>query len=72
MDLPDDDAWVDGAPTTGRDQSCAFCGTQDVAWVQEHRHHGADVNASNTAGSNPNASSALNATGSDPLDILRT
>ncbi len=33
MDLPDDHAWVDGAPTNGRGQSCVFCGTQDVAWV---------------------------------------
>lgn len=26
-------AWVDGAPTRAAGQSCAFCGTADVAWV---------------------------------------
>jgi hypothetical protein len=25
--------WVDGAPTSGRVQSCAFCGASPVAWV---------------------------------------
>lgn len=25
--------WVDGAPTSGIGQSCAFCGTRDVVWV---------------------------------------
>jgi hypothetical protein len=25
--------WVDGAPTNGRDQSCALCCSWDVAWV---------------------------------------
>lgn len=33
MDSSDADSWVDAAPTSGRDQSCAFCATQDVAWV---------------------------------------
>lgn len=35
MEGPDEDApdWVDGAPTSGRGQSCAFYGTQDVVWV---------------------------------------
>jgi hypothetical protein len=30
---PDPAGWVDGAPTSGVGQSCAFCGTRDVAWV---------------------------------------
>jgi len=30
---PDPPGWVDGAPTSGIGQSCAFCGTRDVAWV---------------------------------------
>ena len=30
---PDPPGWVDGAPTSGLGQSCAFCGTRDVAWV---------------------------------------
>src|SRR3954464_14187367 len=30
---PDPQGWVDGAPTSGIGQSCAFCGTRDVAWV---------------------------------------
>lgn len=30
---PDPTVWVDGAPTSGIGQSCAFCGTRDVAWV---------------------------------------
>lgn len=30
---PDPPDWVDGAPTGGIGQSCAFCGTRDVAWV---------------------------------------
>jgi hypothetical protein len=25
--------WVDGAPTSGRGQSCVFCGDSKVAWV---------------------------------------
>jgi hypothetical protein len=25
--------WVDGAPTSGRGQSCVFCGGSTVAWV---------------------------------------
>jgi hypothetical protein len=25
--------WLDGLPTSGRDQSCAICGNQAVAWV---------------------------------------
>lgn len=33
MDLPGYGAWVDGVPTTGRGQSCAFCGGPHVAWV---------------------------------------
>lgn len=33
VDSPDPDGWVDGVPTSGRDQSCAFCGTASVAWV---------------------------------------
>jgi hypothetical protein len=30
---PDPPGWVDGAPTSGIGQSCAFCGTRNVAWV---------------------------------------
>jgi hypothetical protein len=30
---PDPEDWVDGAPTSRRDQSCAFCDHDDVAWV---------------------------------------
>lgn len=30
---PDPPDWVDGAPTTGRDQSCAFCDDPEVGWV---------------------------------------
>lgn len=31
---PSDPAgWVDGAPSSGTGQSCAFCGTREVAWV---------------------------------------
>ena len=30
---PDPPGWVDGAPTSGIGQSCAFCGTRDVVWV---------------------------------------
>ncbi len=30
---PDPPDWVDGAPTSGVDQSCAFCGTREVVWV---------------------------------------
>jgi hypothetical protein len=33
VDSLDDDAWVDGAPTSGRGQSCVFCGTREVGWV---------------------------------------
>ena len=62
MDVPDDPrrfagarpglsqdppSWVDGAPTSGVGQSCAFCGTRAVAWVhplardlQAYREHG--------------------------------
>ncbi|RNI25140.1 hypothetical protein [Flexivirga caeni] len=30
-EYPDD--WVDGAPASPEDQSCAFCDAQDVTWV---------------------------------------
>ena len=30
---PDPPDWVNGRPTSAIDQSCAFCGTDDVAWV---------------------------------------
>jgi hypothetical protein len=30
---PDRPGWVDGAPTSGIGQACAFCGTLNVAWV---------------------------------------
>ena len=30
---PDPPGWVDGAPISGRDQSCAFCGSKTVTWV---------------------------------------
>lgn len=30
---PDPPGWVDGAPTSGIGQLCAFCGTREVAWV---------------------------------------
>ncbi len=30
---PDPPGWLDGAPTSGIGQSCAFCGTRDVAWI---------------------------------------
>ncbi|MDH2413913.1 hypothetical protein [Nocardioides sp. CER19] len=35
MSSPDADPpdWVDGAPTSRRGQSCAFCGSKDVTWV---------------------------------------
>lgn len=35
MDGPEEDAAgrVDGAPSRGRGESCAICGTHDVAWV---------------------------------------
>ena len=39
MDFLDDDPWVDGAPTSGRDQSCAFCGATDVTWVHPLADH---------------------------------
>jgi hypothetical protein len=29
----DQPGWVDGAPSSRRGQSCAFCGGSDVAWV---------------------------------------
>lgn len=29
----DQPGWVDGAPTSRRGQSCAFCGSSDVVWV---------------------------------------
>ena len=44
---PDPAGWVDGAPTSGLGQSCAFCGTREVAWVHPlardrltYRQHG--------------------------------
>ena len=30
---PDPPDWVNGSPTSAIGQSCAFCGTDDVAWV---------------------------------------
>jgi hypothetical protein len=30
---PDLPGWVDGLPTSGRDQHCAFCGSSDVKWI---------------------------------------
>ena len=30
---PDPSDWVDGAPTTGRDETCVFCGSANVTWV---------------------------------------
>jgi hypothetical protein len=30
---PDPEGWVHGAPTSAIGQSCALCGTRDVAWV---------------------------------------
>lgn len=30
---PGPQGWVGGAPTSGQGQSCAFCGTPDVAWA---------------------------------------
>jgi hypothetical protein len=32
-DRQDPPGWIDGAPTDGRDQSCAFCNSPVVAWV---------------------------------------
>ena len=29
----DEPGWVDGVPTSGTGQSCAFCGSAPVAWV---------------------------------------
>jgi|ERR1700710_904553 len=37
----DPPGWVDGLPTSGRDQSCAICGDRKVAWV--HRLDADDV-----------------------------
>ena len=30
---PDPQGWVDGSPTSGRGQSCAICGSDEVTWV---------------------------------------
>lgn len=38
MEPEDPPGWPDGTPRSGIGQSCAFCGTHDVAWVHPLAH----------------------------------